>query len=212
MHRLAKSARFILDIGAHYGWYTGVLARANPHATVFGFEPDPETFAYLQRNVGKLNNVKVFDVALASFHGRAMLNAGSAKDLNSLVRSVGPGIPVDVTSLDEFAEANRITGIDLIKCDVEGAEVEVLRGAAKLMGGEHPPIWMLEVVESHLAEAGQRPGDLHEEISVRCGRTYMFSVDHHGRTTPVQAIPPGIHANLFFVPEQRLKQFAAALR
>ncbi|GBD10425.1 hypothetical protein HRbin23_00066 [bacterium HR23] len=109
--------------------------------TVVAIEPNPSTFAALQRNVAvnELNNVLCLQVACWDEEGFLTLfsrRLGSSG--NSLVHRYGPGPAVQVCPLDTLVERYGIRDVRLIKIDVEGAEARVLRGAQKTIARDSP--------------------------------------------------------------------------
>ena len=68
-------------------------------------------------------------------------------------------VKVPCTSLDIFAEKQKLARVDFIKCDIEGYELMMLRGAAKLIARYHP-LLMLEINEAWTHRAGYKPQDV----------------------------------------------------
>lgn len=133
------SDTIFFDIGAHVGQYT--MFASEIAAEVHAFEPTPETFQFLQRNVSqnRLSNVFVNNFAVADYDGRATFHKGDPSNpgQNSLAVA-GPAdsmIEVAVRTLDSYIQEKKI---DLqrpivMKVDVEGAEDKVFRGAVSLL-------------------------------------------------------------------------------
>ena len=124
-----------LDIGAHVGKF-GVLAGRllGGRGTVLAFEPEPNSFAALQRNLGlnRLGNVEAFNLACGDFDGPAFLSRSMTKNIGGhtlrLIREAEQ-IPVIVRTLDRFLPEQKVDHVDVMKLDVEGKEADVLRGA-----------------------------------------------------------------------------------
>lgn len=159
-----------LDVGANVGAYSILLGRwVGPDGRVFAFEPSPETFDGLSRHLA-LNGLRgtVTPVAAAVSHsaGRATLSGGGVSGANRLDAG-GAGPAVDTVSIDGFCAREGITP-SFIKIDVEGAELDVLRGARDTIrraGGGlalfvemHPTVW---------AELGIAAADLQAELDVQ---------------------------------------------
>jgi len=142
--RLLDRGERALDGGAHVGQNASIMAlTAGLEGRVSAFEPHPELFAALTANVERWRRYRIAPVeplrlALGSGPGRAVLyepegfhgHPGSS----SLLRPASPraGLEVETTTLDALLPPPERAG--LIKLDVEGWEVEVLRGAARLIG------------------------------------------------------------------------------
>ena len=146
----------VLDVGANLGAYTVLFARwVGPQGRVIAFEPAPASRDGLERQLalnGAADRVAVRPEAVAAAGGVRPFRADAMQGDNRLnVGDAGPGvILVETTSLDEFC-AREDVNPDVIKIDVEGAELDVLRGARTTIarGGAglalfielHPLVW-----------------------------------------------------------------------
>lgn len=129
----------VIDIGAHIGYHTLLFAKCvGPSGRVFSFEPIPENFSLLRKNV-ELNNltqVRMLNQAVFSRAGEITIsvpddlpNSGNGSVcLDKGMRQ----LHVSAVSLDAFCEEFSIRP-DILKMDVEGAEYEVLRGAERVI-------------------------------------------------------------------------------
>jgi FkbM family methyltransferase len=151
--RLLQPGNVVFDIGAATGFYSIIAARCvGPGGTVVAFEPAPENLAALRHNVGlnALENVEVIEAAIADDEGQAVMVPEATDEVSLVMKRVeaGPdnGSTVEVTSLDALRAAGRIPVPDVIKMDVEGVEVEVLRGARDILAA-HGPVLLIEVHE-----------------------------------------------------------------
>jgi len=140
------------DLGANIGLFTLLAARAvGPEGRVFSFEPDPNVAVRLRRNVARngFSNVTITEMGVWSSSGEInFLPADAASPDRGTGRFVagnrGESVSLQCVALDDFV-ANH-PAPDAIKCDVEGAELEVLRGAEKLILTSHP--WILGEMHS----------------------------------------------------------------
>jgi FkbM family methyltransferase len=143
-----------LDVGGHVGYLTLLMARlVGPGGRVVAFEPIPETFAALRENVSlnHLENVRLENTAVGEQEGMISLFCDAAQELSwtpSVSAHRVPGnqikeISVPVLSLDSFLESSSLRP-KLVKIDVEGAELEVLRGARKMLL-EARPVVLVEI-------------------------------------------------------------------
>jgi FkbM family methyltransferase len=122
-----------IDIGANCGIATIILAKQNPNSLVYSFEPDPSVFKVLEENVklNNLSNVILFNKAMCrketktielclhpSYSGGNTTCADKAVFTNNTI--------VECVSFDEIIETYKISKIDLLKIDCEGAEYEIL--------------------------------------------------------------------------------------
>ena len=156
-----------LDVGGHVGYLTIIMARlVGPTGRVVAFEPVSETFEALQENVGlnSLENVGLECTAVGENEGTITLFCDAAQTLSwtpSVLAYRVPGelhksLSVPVLSLDRYLEK---TGLrpNLVKIDVEGAELAVLRGARRMLL-ESRPVVLVEIHDGgtqHRAEVLQ---------------------------------------------------------
>jgi len=113
----------VLDCGANHGAFSDELAR-NHRARLFGFEPDPRLFPRLP----ELANVSFFNLAVSDTGADMILNLGE-ESCSSARFSEGAGqasVVVGATTLDAFCNEMSLRAIDLLKLDIEGAEIDVL--------------------------------------------------------------------------------------
>jgi FkbM family methyltransferase len=154
-----KPGDTVIDAGAHVGQYS--LLAAGSGCTVHSFEPEPKTFAILSANVAQntLNTVFLNQFALAETHHQAALYRASSDNIgaSSLVPNKytsAPSTLVSCVPLDEYAVARGNPRISLIKIDVEGAELSVLRGARSVISRDRPRL-IVEFNETTQSASGQ---------------------------------------------------------
>lgn len=116
----------ILDIGANVGEFAHVAARYGARA--YCVEPDPSAFRCLERNIEGLANASAHDALIWNREEEIAFGLAPARADSSVFAGTGPRVMRRATTIEQFARANAITRIDLLKCDAEGAEPEVLEG------------------------------------------------------------------------------------
>jgi FkbM family methyltransferase len=120
------------DVGANVGLYTTFLAKAVGSAgSVVAFEPQPMNHAHLAENISlnELSNVTIVQRALGESSGNGNLGRGNIIGNYSLVATpTGASDEVEIVSGDAFAFTHKLMTPHLIKIDVEGFELSVLRG------------------------------------------------------------------------------------
>src|SRR5262249_9077095 len=135
------------DIGANIGFFSLLAARlVGPSGRVVAFEADPEIGARLRANADKNSfswiNVEQQAVCAESrdvFFQRADASLTPDRGLGHIVDRESPAtICVRGVSLDDYAQ--NAPSPDFVKCDVEGAEVEVFRGAERVLREKRPTI------------------------------------------------------------------------
>jgi FkbM family methyltransferase len=154
VRRFVQPGMTVLDIGAHHGFYTLLLARmVGSRGIVFAFEPSPRERGALLRHVqlNRCGNVKVQALAVGSAAKEVDLYLvdDAQSGCNSLrppVVTVGTSqVPVRVVPLDSWLSEQKIERVDFIKLDVEGGELDVFRGATNLLEHHPRPVILAEV-------------------------------------------------------------------
>ena len=145
---LSLSSTTVFDIGSYTGVYALVAAKSNKTSQIKAFEPNPDLFSALEKNLklNRVGNVKSEQMALDNESGKAYLylNHDIHTSIGSLVQSSSAGkkILVDKTTLDIYCENNSINCIDLMKIDVEGYETNILQGGMSIITKSNPLILM----------------------------------------------------------------------
>lgn len=151
--RLRPGQTFV-DVGANHGYFSVLAARlVGPAGRVFAFEPNPSVFEQLSEHVAcnGLSNVVTEREALAEQEGPLELFV-SACAANSGLSSIAPGshlfesgsldrdrhFQVHGTTFDRWRRSRGVERIDLLKIDVEGAEMLVLRGMSETLAEAAP--------------------------------------------------------------------------
>jgi FkbM family methyltransferase len=147
---LIKKSDCFVDIGANTGIYSILAASVNKKCKVFSFEPMPNSYDALVRNIA-INNyeniIQPIKKAVSNIDGVTQFNvpynsvfsSSASLDINGFRGFKGQSIKVDVITLDKFL-VNINNNPDLIKIDVEGFENRVLEGMKILIGRCHPTI------------------------------------------------------------------------
>ncbi len=220
LRRIVDSNDTILDIGANMGWYTVHLAMFARHGMVHAFEPMPPTFRRLVHNCD-LNNVdvntKLVNVALGDHQGEAQLhsfaNLGHGhSSLSTLGRSDHTAWDVTMMTLDEYLKENGIDRVDVVKMDVEGAEMGVLRGGMLIFSLNPPPIWIVEMNDETAASFGYAPVDLLETIAKQGEYAFFRVVRSWDRVVAMSSVHDYRHGdNAICVPRERMDHWRRAM-
>jgi FkbM family methyltransferase len=168
LYRYLKSGMTFIDVGAHFGYFSMLAAsRVGPKGRVVAMEPTPETFSVLSRNLSGFPFAEPHQVGAWKTSGTLALNdfgpAFSAFNSVAGIRLAPEAgieskqlIEVPVWSLDEFCAAHDLHP-DVVKIDVESAEMEVLQGMDGLLRRTRP-IVSVEVGDfHHLIKQGVPP-------------------------------------------------------
>lgn len=161
----------IVDVGANIGFFTLAVLAKSEGATVHGFEPSPGSFALLKACILRNNlasRVTLNQVALYSEPGEMGFQVHADKygaydgfrDTGYAGVGESTVTKVQVTTLDMYAQQVGLDRLDLLKIDVEGAELFVLRGARDVLTRLRPTV-LFEVGYQNLRPFGILPSDLY---------------------------------------------------
>jgi FkbM family methyltransferase len=146
-----------IDVGAHVGIDAAFVANLAPAGSVVAFEPAPDTVSVLRNSVGRLDNVEVVPVALGDGAGTLTLRANPKWHPEDAATrsSFGAGPPICQAQLIRFDDwSTDLTRMDVVKIDVEGAELDVLKGMLQSLRRLQPRVVAVEVYPPYLAAAG----------------------------------------------------------
>jgi FkbM family methyltransferase len=176
------------DIGANLGFFSVLLGRlTGPAGSVYAFEPVAGNASIIERNarLNRLPNIEVLRVALCAVDGQEVLlladhvggavlkTAGAPPDLAG-------SLTVETARLDTLVERRRIKPPNIVKIDVEGAEMHVLQGMEGVLR-QWAPIVVVEL-DDETALACER--------KVSMCRTFLHDRGYHSKLLP-HAYPDG---------------------
>jgi FkbM family methyltransferase len=206
--RVLQPGMTFLDAGANDGIYTVFAAkRVGNGGTVWAFEPSGRELSRLRHNL-ELNHLTahVFPLALADCSGQAELSVGAYEHAghNTLgafayQTEMERIALVEVRRLDEVLNENPLARLDLMKIDVEGAELRLLRGAIETLR-KYRPVLLFEVSEGSLKHQGGSPRELLAFLHTENYLIYTFD-----RVTglPVPAAPGVFAENMIGYPVEK---------
>jgi FkbM family methyltransferase len=144
--KYASNAMTIVDAGSYNGIYGLVAAKANPHAHVTIFEPDPINCTHIERNIqmNNLDNITLIPKALSGEVGEMTFKQHEGGSAGRITE--GGDVRVETTTL---RACNLLP--DLIKLDIVGAEYDVLLKAQEILT-RHPAHILLELYPQHEKE------------------------------------------------------------
>lgn len=127
---LVTSPKIVVDIGANIGAFAAYIKTKYPSTTIYCYEPDPENFKNLTKNIQENNfkDVMLFNKAVGKQNGKITLYAettefGTAN--SSTIRKSDVSIDVECLTLEEIFKENNIEKCDLLKLDCEGCEYDI---------------------------------------------------------------------------------------
>ena len=192
----------VFDVGANVGETTHLFARFARPGPIHAFEPGPEAFRRLSAltEAAELKNVVLNRMAVSDHDGEARLNVYDREHMswNTLadrpLHEYGSGAkPVGVevvpcVTIDQYCERHQIHQIDLLKLDVEGAELQCLLGASRLLKQKAIKCCLFEYGATTF-DMGNRPkqiADLMREMNYRLENVVsgepLFPGGSEGRT------------------------------
>lgn len=169
---LVKPGAGVLDIGAHVGYFSLLAARGTGSTgKVYAFEPEPQNYQLLLRNIGSngYTNVVATQKAVCDKIGSTTLfltslDNGRHSTYQHDLPKTG-SVTVETTTLDDFLAVKGWPRIDLAKVDVEGAEMDVLGGMGLLLDNSPDLKLIVEFSPSLLVNAGVTPQQFLEELA-----------------------------------------------
>jgi FkbM family methyltransferase len=161
LRKLIQNDFIIYDIGANIGYYTVLFSQLSIKGKIIAFEPDSFNYEYLKKNkkLNDLSNVSLIFNGISSTISELLfykdINTGRTSSVEQDAWHPNATkiqkVIISTTTLDKVCETYGKP--NLIKCDVEGHEVEVLKGAEKVLS--YNPILMIEVKDSNRKEVTQ---------------------------------------------------------
>jgi FkbM family methyltransferase len=168
---LAKPGATVIDVGANIGdTLLSLGQRVGSNGRVIGFEANPETLKKCQTNIAlnSMGQVRVEGIGLGAQAGA--LGFGRAAAGNSgadrFMPEGGGTITVPIIPLDSYVTEQGLDRCDLIKIDVEGFEMNVLRGASATLA-KFRPVLFLELSDDNLREQGSSAVELLQWLEAR---------------------------------------------
>jgi FkbM family methyltransferase len=216
VERYLQPGMVMLDIGAHHGLYSMIAAgRVGPMGKVISFEPSPRERERLQRHraANRFDQITIESVALGAAPGKAVLYAQRRRGsgFNSLrpaaaLRSGTIEIEVDVETLDDYLRRAQIHQVDLVKLDVEGGELDALKGATHLLSSENRPLLLAEVEDERTEPWGYKAVEIVRLLEAE-GYVWL-STRANGWLSPFDTDRTSFDDNLVAVPGERMDTLA----
>lgn len=215
LRRLVRPGDVCIDIGAAGGAHLFVMARqAGRWGRVIGVEPRPGSLRVLKRlvhAVGMSERVSLHQLALTDRAGTIELRVpvvptrahlrGSTEDADgaaAFARLPHRRVEVRTERLDALVAAEGIDRVDVVKCDVEGAELLTLAGAQEVLR-DHRPVVVIEADDLHQRRFDATAQDVVDAIEVHGYRPHRY---RRGMLEPVDGVVAG-EDDYVMLPEDR---------
>lgn len=162
LQSLVRPGTFFLDVGTNIGLMSLPILNGNPDVHVVSFEASPNVLPYLTRTIagsGRRDRWTLVPKAVGAAVGKVQFSLSALE--NSLYDGIKATrrveavrqVEVEMTTLDKWWQEAGRPAISAIKCDVEGAELEVLRGARECLARQRPHV-LLEWNRQNLTAYG----------------------------------------------------------
>jgi FkbM family methyltransferase len=211
VEQLVKPGMTVLDIGANVGYYTKPCSKIVGDAgCVIAFEPHPLAFGVLCKNVRALRNVTPVQAAVTDQEGTVNLydyllgaeNASLRYDENKrdwyrshlpdreMIPRIREDLPIAIytvkaTTLDTYLAEARVERVDFIKMDIEGAEINAIRGMKRTVQSSPRLSLMMEFNPHAMQLFGVDPAEALEELR-EIGFSRAMVIEDNGRLTEVE--------------------------
>lgn len=202
---LCNNSTVIFDIGSNTGLYSLVAKTVNPNSEVHAFEPFEAIHKKLIRNA-KINGFKIHSncSAISNYTGDAVIYTEDPNfaysvtvNQNLWVKDKEPiKLDVKTITLKDYIEQNKITGIDLMKIDVETHEPEVIEGFVPYLE-QFKPIVLIEILNDEVARR------LNPYFNP--GEYYFYNIDEQAGIKKTGTLTKSTSYNFLILPKEKEK-------
>ncbi len=142
LKKMVPNLNYIIDVGANSGQFSKVANAFYPDAKIDAFEPLPDLFPKMAKKFTANKNITVHNLALGNENGQIKFNQNDYGHISSILEINSenihypkqsnsiPQIDVEIKTLDSFLSDKELPSLTLLKLDVQGYELEVLKGAS----------------------------------------------------------------------------------
>lgn len=201
---LTAPGQIVLDIGSNFGYHALHLSRVvGPTGQVHALEPNPENHARLCRNVA-LNHLEsviaAHRIGVTDCCGPARLAESPGNSGHTALCAEGT-INVDLTTIDQFFEAEKLERVDVIVLDVEGLEAKALAAARNTLQRFRPFV-MVELFPPVMERQNSSPEAV---ANLLADAGYQLFAARRQRLVPLKTLPSGdLRVNAFALHSSRI--------
>lgn len=207
--RLLHPGMIVIDGGANVGQFTLLASTGvGPHGQVHSFEPVPATFDRLRFHIRSngLRNVHLNQAALWRQRERLTLSLPQEMLDNLGAYSAGfecsrTEVEAPALTLDDYVAESELQRVDLVKLDVEGAELFALQGMEQVLD-RHRPLLLVEVCRETTARFGYDPRDLWTLLHDRFGYSAWSIRDRSRSSRQLDDLNAVVQQNILFYPDE----------
>lgn len=211
MRRVVTPDSTVLDVGAHIGVYTVLLANlVGSGGQVHAFEPNSNVLPALQLTIDAFRNVRLHPFALSDESRQATLivpgdaSMASLADWTNGEHGRTHRIPCELRRLDAVMESGQVPQPDFIKCDVEGAELLVFRGGMNTLNRVDAPVILFEANANTSRGFGAAQSSAMDFLrGLRQACYHFFKIGPGGELKAIESLDSN-HVNVLAVPHSRL--------
>jgi FkbM family methyltransferase len=175
MRKLAATEQpLVFDIGANRGQTIERFRNAFAQPLIHAFEPGRDTFANLERRCAAIPNLHLNNVALGARAESRTFLQNTRDDMSSFLElsvdawgEIADRYPVEVTTVDDYCAAHCIERIDILKSDTQGFDLDVLRGAQRMIDRGAIRLIFLEITFSDMYKGSPRFDEIYGFLADR---------------------------------------------
>jgi FkbM family methyltransferase len=130
----------VFDVGANVGQSITRIRETMANAIIHSFEPSPGTFKQLRQNTVGIGQLKLNNIGLGAHRGELPFLENECSDMSSFLEpgsacwgEVGQPVIVPVRTVDDYCDSEAISRIDVLKSDTQGFDLEVIKGAERMI-------------------------------------------------------------------------------
>lgn len=190
--KLIKPNMIIVDIGAHIGYFTRLFSRLTGRkGFVYALEADPENFSLLKKNTKHLKNVALLPIAVSNKTASINFYRSEKTGCHSTIQDLSQHketITVPSSDLDSLLlNKDRTQKVDIIKMDIEGGELNALKGMQKILRANPNISLVIEFNPGCLKQAAVAPREFITYLSSLGFYTYAI---HQNALIPITTREP----------------------
>ena len=203
MYNLIEDGFTMFDIGANIGWFSIGIAKHRKKSNIYSFEPIPKVFENLRNNL-KLNdvtNIKIFNHGFYNENKELIFyyypnGTGYSSNIPFPGKVGFEKVKCKLLTLDKFVNENKISEINFIKCDVEGAELFVFQGGGRSIE-QFTPIILSEISRINQSKFSYHPNNI---IKFFKEKGYLCFVANEDRLEEIKEVTENTQeTNAFFL-------------